>query len=194
MSETTSKRPRAAAKEQTAEGVDRVDLGVIGGAMGYLLKRAQMAVFAEFNRNFAAEDIRPAQFSILVTIEGNPGLKQSQVSAALGIKRTNFVPLLDALEERGLVKRKPAAGDRRSYALHLTPKGAVLTKKLRAIWTEHENRVLSCIGAENREQLADWLTRIAEMGEIGEDGDESDAEAAAPVKPVRGRPKRAPET
>ena len=47
------------------------------------------------SRAFAPFDIRPAQFSVLTVIERNPGLTQSQVAEALGIKRTNFVGMLD---------------------------------------------------------------------------------------------------
>ena len=38
-------------------------------------------------------------------IENNPGLKQIDVSLALGIKRTNMVALIDILEKRDLVRR-----------------------------------------------------------------------------------------
>lgn len=179
-------------RDAAAEG--GVDLGPIGGAMGYLLKRAQMAVFSEFNRTFGEVDIRPAQFSILSVIERNPGLSQSQVAAALGIKRTNFVLLLDVLEDRGLVARQPAEGDRRSYALHLTTKGAALVKRLYAIWGEHEARVLSCIGPENRDQLAAWLSAIAAMS--GGAGDEGEDDSDPPPRPkgTRGRPRKRPQT
>ncbi len=52
----------------------------------------------------AAADIRTAQFSVLL-LEHNPGLRQDKVSAALGIKTANFVPLLDGagtLRPRGV--------------------------------------------------------------------------------------------
>src|SRR5436853_1820743 len=83
-----------------------VDLGPLPGLIGYMLRRAQIAVFQEIFRSFGEVNIRPAQFSVLTVIAHNPGLTQSQVSAALGIKRTNFVALLDSLEERGLAERR----------------------------------------------------------------------------------------
>ncbi|MGQ9369534.1 MarR family winged helix-turn-helix transcriptional regulator [Azospirillum sp. ST 5-10] len=180
--------PRTAAAPTTD---DAVDIGLLGNALGFLLKRAQMAVFADFIGAFAAEDIRPAQFSVLVVIERNPGLKQSQVSKVLSIKRTNFVPLLDSLEARGLVKRKPAAGDRRSYALHLTPKGRALTARLTALWEQHEARVRERLGEDGRARLFDLLGRLVDLGTPGED--EADAEAPPPAKPrsARRQPQRA---
>ena len=73
-----------------------IDLGPLPELIGYVLRRAQLAVFQDFFAAFAPFDIRPAQFSVLTIIERNPGLTQTHVAAALGIKRTNFVGLLEA--------------------------------------------------------------------------------------------------
>lgn len=145
--------------DHTTKG-DAVDLGLLGVSVGFLLKRAQMTVFEDFIQTFTALDLRPAQFSVLIIVGRNPGLKQSEVSGALNIKRTNFVPLLDSLEARGLVKRKLAAGDRRSHALHLTTKGKALLAQLEDLWTQHEQRIADQIGADGRERLLELLTRL----------------------------------
>lgn len=165
-----------------------VDLGILGESVGFLLKRAQMAVFADFIETFTAVDLRPAQFSVLVIIGRNPGLKQSQVSAALNIKRTNFVPLLDSLEERGLVARKLAAGDRRSHALHLTAKGSTLLTELHRLWADHERRICEEIGTDGRELLLSLLGRMITAGSASASPDDADEIDAAPAK-RRGKPK-----
>jgi len=57
-----------------------IDLGPLPELIGYVLRRAQLAVFQDFFAAFAPFDIRPAQFSALTIIERNPGLTQSQVA------------------------------------------------------------------------------------------------------------------
>src|SRR2546421_11132604 len=89
-----------------------VDLGPLPELIGYVLRRAQLVVFQDFFSTFAPFDISPAQFAVLTVIERNPGLTQSQVAAALGIKRTNFVGLLDELERRALAERRQAPRDK----------------------------------------------------------------------------------
>ena len=103
----------------------------------------------------------PAHYSVMVLIAANPGLNQSEVAAALGIKRTNFVALIDNLERRGLARRAPTLADRRSYALFLTDAGSVLLDKLQALQREHEARVIARIGAINRTHLLKMLEQIA---------------------------------
>src|SRR5262245_34520231 len=79
-----------------------VDLGELSTTLGYVLRLAQIAAFKNFKETCKGIDITPAQYSVLIVIERNPGLKQNQISDALGIKRANFVLLLNSLETRGL--------------------------------------------------------------------------------------------
>lgn len=151
---------------------DAIDLGHLSGLIGYMLRRAQLAVFQDFARTYAKFGIRPAQYAVLTIIERNPGLKQKDVSEALGIKRANFVAMCDELEKLGLAMRRQVATDRRSYALHLTRKGELLMKKLHAANREHEARLVGEIGQEGRDRLIPLLAALARSG-AAENGDES---------------------
>jgi DNA-binding MarR family transcriptional regulator len=139
-----------------------LDLGPLPELIGYVLRRAQLVVFQDFFNAFAPFDISPAQFSVLTVIERNPGLTQSQVAAALGIKRTNFVGLLDELERRALAERRQSARDKRSYALYLTAEGAALMRKLRPVLRAHESRMIARVGEDGRDRLVDLLHEIAD--------------------------------
>ena len=150
----------------------QVDLGPLTDMIGYTLRRAQLASFKSFKQAFDAVGITPAQYSVLLIIELNPGLRQTQVSDALGIKRANFVGLIDALEKRGLAVRTPAV-DRRSHALHLTEQGRKFLKPLRALNAAHEARLCAALGEHGRESLVAALKAIATSVENGADGDSS---------------------
>jgi DNA-binding MarR family transcriptional regulator len=169
----TSGTPRASAAAVPARGAaDAIDLGHLPGLIGYMLRRAQLAVFQGFARTYAKFGIRPAQYAVLTIIERNPGLKQKDVSEALGIKRANFVAMCDELEKLGLAMRRQVATDRRSYALHLTRKGELLMKKLHAANREHEARLIGEIGQEGRDRLIPLLTALA-RGAAAEDDAEN---------------------
>jgi DNA-binding MarR family transcriptional regulator len=145
-----------------------IDLGPLPELIGYVLRRAQLVVFQDFFAAFAPFDISPAQFSVLTVIERNPGLTQTQVAAALGIKRTNFVGLLNELEKRALAERRQVSGDKRSYALYLTPEGATLMRKLRPVLKAHETRMVAKVGEDGRDQLLALLHDIADAGDLRE--------------------------
>jgi DNA-binding MarR family transcriptional regulator len=136
-------------------------LGRLEGLIGYALRRAQLAVFDEVIRNLAELDLRPAQYSVLVLVGNRPGLKQSEVAAALGIQRANFVALLDRLEKRGLARRAPAPNDRRCHALHLTVEGERVLARAGARVAAIEARFDAKLGTGGRERLLDMLWRLA---------------------------------
>jgi DNA-binding MarR family transcriptional regulator len=138
-----------------------IDLGPLPDLIGYVLRRAQLAVFQDFFAAFEPFDIRPAQFSVLTIIERNPGLTQSHVAEALGIKRTNFVGMLDELEKRSLAERRRAR-DKRSYALYLTADGAALMRKLKPVLKAHEVRMIARVGEDGRDRLIALLTEIVD--------------------------------
>ena len=127
-----------------------------------MLRRAHLVVVKNFMTVCADLDIRPAQYGILTVIENNPGLKQIDVSLALGIKRTNMVALIDALQKRDLVRRVTVESDRRSYALHLTPKGKALMSKLRARAAAMKKRSARRSARNGREQLLSHLRLLQE--------------------------------
>lgn len=151
-------REAAAAR---AAGSASPDLPDLSSVIGYKLRRAQLSVFQDFIESFARLKIRPAEFSVLALIARNPGLKQTEIAEALGIKRANFVALMDGLEKRGLAVRRKARNDKRSHSLHLTPEGERFAAKLRETWDGHEQRMIERLGgAAERDRLIALLDRM----------------------------------
>ena len=130
--------------------------------VGYVLRRAQLAVFQDVIATLAEVDLRPAQFSVLIVAETTPGIVQSRASAALGILKANFVPLLTELERRGLIER--VAVDGRTNGLFLTRKGRATVKRAHLLHARHHARVDALIGAENRALLNELCRKLAGLG------------------------------
>lgn len=143
----------------TEDGERGVDLGRLTNLVGYTLRRAQMAAFRNFTRRFADLDVRPTQLGVLTVVARNPGLTQSRVGASLGIKRANLVPLLNGLEDRGLIDRARAS-DRRSHALHLTAAGDALLAECARREAVHEADLAAIIGPAGRDRLIALLAGV----------------------------------
>lgn len=139
-----------------------VQLGELSELLGYVLKRAQLKVFEDFLRCVAPLQLTPAQFSVLLLLDKNPGRNQTEIANTLGILRPNFVAMLDSLESRDLCARARSANDRRSHILMLTDKGrAVLARAKKLVATKHEARLNALLGPQGREALLGMLTKIA---------------------------------
>ena len=154
-----------AARKDAADGLldpNPLQIGELSELLGYALKRAQLKVFEDFLRCVASLQLTPAQFSVLILVEKNPGRNQTEIANTLGILRPNFVAMLDALESRDLCARVRSTNDRRSHILVLTDKGrSVLARAKKLVATKHEARLNELLGPEKRAALLEMLAKIA---------------------------------
>jgi DNA-binding MarR family transcriptional regulator len=156
------RRSRASAAATTINGSAShgVDLGVLPSLLGYQLRLAQRAIFADFADSLGDLEVSPGLFGMLVVIEANPGLKQAQLAKAAHLDRSSLVPALDKLEARGLVTRRASEHDRRVNGLWLTEAGSALLKKLKQRVARHEERLARGLTRSERVQLVTLLARI----------------------------------
>jgi MarR family transcriptional regulator, organic hydroperoxide resistance regulator len=91
-----------------------------------LTERARMpAVAGEF-------DLSPTQVYVLRMLEPGTDVPMGRLACALGCDASNITGVIDRLEARGLVERRPAARDRRVKVLAVTDRGLELRKRLLA--------------------------------------------------------------
>jgi DNA-binding MarR family transcriptional regulator len=166
---TTSKTAMAEGGRARKEGADTsgegsaLQLGELSELLGYSLKRAQLRIFDDFMRCVAPLQLTPAQFSVLLLLDRNPGRNQTEIASTLGILRPNFVAMLDGLESRDLCARIRSTNDRRSHILALTDKGrAVLARAKKLVASKHEARLNELLGPANRAALLSMLSKIAQ--------------------------------
>jgi len=153
-------RQEAASRRARDTGA-ALDLGMLPGLLGYRLRLAQRAVFEDFAAGVGHAEISPGLFGILIIVEANPGLKQSQLAAAAHLDRSSLVPVLDKLEARGHVTRRGSPEDRRVNGLWLTAAGAALLRTLKRRVLAHEQRVMRGLNETQRAQLFELLARVA---------------------------------
>jgi DNA-binding MarR family transcriptional regulator len=137
-----------------------IAVGMLNASLGYMLRRAQLAVFADFGATLAELQLRPGQYAALTVIGCNRGVTQSEVCETLGIWRANFVAVIDDLERRGLAQRVSSPSDRRTKSLALTASGQRLMEHAAELQRDHESRLVRRLGPGGREQLKRLLSRL----------------------------------
>ncbi|MCX7162057.1 MAG: MarR family transcriptional regulator [Betaproteobacteria bacterium] len=138
----------------------RLDYGILPGLVGYQLRMAQIALFRDFAMGPGEEDVTPGLFGVLVIIEANPDLKQSDLARAARLDRSTVVTVIDNLERRGLVERRAALHDRRSNAIRLTAAGGDLLRKLKRQVSQHEKRLLQNFSDAERKLFFTLLQKV----------------------------------
>ncbi len=139
---------------------DPIDYGTLPGLLGYQLRLTQLAIFKDFSESVSDDKITPSLFGVLVVIDANPGLKQTELAQAVRLDRSTVVSTLDKLERRKLVKRHRVEEDRRTNALLLTDAGRALLQQLIPQVEAHEQRLAAELTERERNTLIELLAKI----------------------------------
>ncbi len=140
--------------------VDQVDTGYLESLLGYNTRRATLAIISRFLERMARYDLKPVEFSVLSLVSHNPGITSRQLCATLGILPPNLVGLVNALEKRELIARRPHPRDGRAMGLHLTPAGEKLAADAERTAAESEAEAASGLTPSELKTLMRLLQKV----------------------------------
>ena len=130
-------------------------------SVGFLLSQLGSANARWFHDTLVPLGIEPRQFAILRFVSEEEGRSQQALGEALGIAPSRMVALIDELEERGLVERRPNPSDRRARALHVTADGRRLLAAAMKRALAHEAQLCDPLKPKERQTLIELLQRVA---------------------------------
>lgn len=91
--------------------------------------------------------ISKAQWTVLVRIDRQEGLKQSELAEMLDLQPISLTRVLDRLAENGLIERRADPNDRRANRLYLTPAARPMLDHLSVLATDMMKTVLEGLDA-----------------------------------------------
>lgn len=137
-----------------------IDLGWLGGTVGFYLRTAQETAFQAFACRANGADASPWRFAVLALIDANPGMTQGDLATAVHRNTSSLTPVLDDMRRLGYVNRERLKSDRRAYTLSLTPAGKVVMLELKASAAAHEREIDRLVGRGKRSEFIRTLRRI----------------------------------
>ena len=150
----------AANGEGPSTAIDKVDTSYLQTLMGYNARRAALSIIELFLERLAPYGLKPVDFSVMSTIQHNPGVTSRQLCAALNLLPPNLVGLIQSLESRGLIDRKPHPHDRRAVGLHATAKGQALMQQAEQTASDLEIEKTAKLTPAQRKTLLALLQKI----------------------------------
>jgi DNA-binding MarR family transcriptional regulator len=140
--------------------VEKIDTSYLETLLGYNARRAALVIIEQFLKRMAVYDLRPVDFSVLSLITHNPGISSRQLCSALNILPPNLVGMINTLEKRELIVRKPHPSDRRILGLHLSDAGGKLMKNAEQTAKDLEEESASKLTTAERKTLMRLLQKI----------------------------------
>jgi MarR family transcriptional regulator, organic hydroperoxide resistance regulator len=105
---------------------------VVDNALGFWIHRVYQASRNVMYRRFreVGEEITPEQWAVLIRLWERDGLTQSELSESTFRDAPTMSRIVDGLESRDLLQRKPDPKDGRVRSIYLTRKGKALEATL----------------------------------------------------------------
>ncbi len=105
-------------------------------------------------------DVTRMQAKVLLSIWRNEGPTQKQVATRLDMQCISISRLVDDLEVKGMVVRKPDPDDRRKNRLYITEETKPLIASIRAQLDDITESLLAPLNPDEREMLRTLLVKI----------------------------------
>jgi DNA-binding MarR family transcriptional regulator len=147
-------------KTKDEANVEKIDTSYLESLLGYNARRAAVEIIGLFLKRMAVYDLRPVDFSVLSLITHNPGISSRQLCSELNILPPNLVGMINTLEKRELILRKPHPSDGRVIGLHLSEIGIKLMKEAEQTAKDLESEAASKLTATERKTLMRLLQKI----------------------------------
>jgi hypothetical protein len=81
---------------------------------GFLIRRVHQIAVARFSAQTDGHQITPVQWAALRRVQAQPGIDQSALARGIALDTSTIAGVVERLELRGLLLRKPSPTDRRA--------------------------------------------------------------------------------
>lgn len=129
--------------------------------VGFLLSISSAKSVALANTALAPLGLKARGYTALSLVAAGDGMSQRDIAEALRMDPSQVVALVDALESKGLVERRPNPSDRRLRSVVATAEGRKVRKKAAQVIQDSVTTLLADFSAEERELLHGLLSRLA---------------------------------
>jgi len=98
--------------------------------INFILTKAQQAVHQVFKAELVPYGVTPGQYGVLMCLWDENGQTVRQLADRLSLDGSTMTGLLDRMEQKGLIEKKPDPKDRRALQVLLTDNANELRESL----------------------------------------------------------------
>lgn len=126
-----------------------------------VLARAYTALYERASADIARHDLTVAEFAVLEVLHHKGPLLLGEVQKKVLVSSGGVTYLVDRLEQRGLVRRKLCASDRRARYAELTDQGQTFMQR---IFPEHVAAIRDALSALTDDEQEQAITLLKKLG------------------------------
>jgi len=136
------------------------------------LWRTHAMISEVMGRLLRPHDLTLTGFRVLMMLRTSPGTTTpAEIADRLGSARATVTGVLDSLEKRGLVRRRPHPDDGRRLQVQISDRARDLLDGLLPAYFTRERETVAALGPERQEQLVQLLGDVQRgLVDVGSDG------------------------
>jgi DNA-binding MarR family transcriptional regulator len=104
------------------------------------------------------------EWYILRALYDQDGQHASELARAVGRAATSFTPILDKLQQKGLIERRPDPADRRAVRIYLTDKGQKSREDVQRSARQVDDQIRRTINKGDMENFQTVLAMLQGLG------------------------------
>jgi len=128
--------------------------------IGYHISDVARLMRASFDRRVRRLGLTRAQWQVLSLLHHRPGASQTELAEMLEVERATAGRMVDRLERKNWVERRPDAADRRVNRLFLTTEARDVQADMGRIAEDMMDDAMASLAHDERELLADMMERM----------------------------------
>ena len=140
-----------------------ITMDAVYAAPGYLFRRMQQIAVSIFMEECKAFDLTPVQYAALVAVHTHPGIDATRLSAVIAFDRSTLGSVIERLQAKGHIERKPAPEDKRIKLLYLTKPGAAILREIIPVVERAQARMLQPLKPAARKTLLALLSQLVDL-------------------------------
>ena len=140
-----------------------ITIDAVYAAPGYLFRRMQQIAVSIFMEECKAFDLTPVQYAALIAIHTHPGIDATRLSAVIDFDRSTLGSVIERLQAKDFVERKPAPEDKRIKLLYLTKSGAAILREIIPAVERAQARMLEPLKPAERKTLMGLMSQLVDL-------------------------------
>ncbi|QIP06349.1 MarR family winged helix-turn-helix transcriptional regulator [Bradyrhizobium symbiodeficiens] len=140
-----------------------ITIDAVYAAPGYLFRRMQQIAVSIFMEECKAFDLTPVQYAALIAIHTHPGIDATRLSAVIAFDRSTLGSVIERLQAKDYVERKPAPEDKRIKLLYLTKAGVGILREIIPAVERAQARMLEPLKPADRKTLMGLMVQLVDL-------------------------------
>lgn len=140
-----------------------ITMDAVYAAPGYLFRRMQQIAVSIFMEECKAFDLTPVQYAALIAIHTHPGIDATRLSAVIAFDRSTLGNVIERLQAKDFIERKPAPEDKRIKLLYLTKPGAAILREIIPAVERAQARMLEPLKPTERKALMGLMAQLVDL-------------------------------